>query len=191
MKRLIAILIILLFVVPSAGFAQDVKGYAGIGLGEASADIDLAPAPGNVLFVEDSDTILKVFGGALFNPHFGIEVAYIDFGKIYARETNPIGQFIQVDVEASGFNFAAIGYAPVADILNIYGKAGFLVWDADATTTSNIGIFGTESDDGTDFMFGIGLQVTLDDVLFRIEYERYDIADEDVDAISLAIAYIF
>ena len=200
MKKIIVAVAMLILIAPSAVLAQEIKGYVGLGVGQGTADIDATPIPGAVATtVDDSDTSIKIFGGVLFNPHFGLEFAYADFGELSKNDRNIFGQFINQAFEASAFSIAAVGYLPLSDVFDIYGKAGFALWDADGTLTSNIpGIFGSASESGTDFMFGIGLQYTINAILLRAEFERYtDIGGDDlggtsdIDVLGLAVGYAF
>ncbi len=64
-------------VASSSAFAQ---GYVGGSIGQSDADLDRA----GTISCDNKDTGFKVFGGYMFHPNFGIELAYADLGKATA-----------------------------------------------------------------------------------------------------------
>lgn len=191
MKRLIFAVFVTL---SSQAFAD---GFVGVGLGQASADVDATPIGGVTPSINDSDTSLKIFGGTMFNPNFGIEVGYIDLGEYSALWNDGI-DYLKYKAEASAFYFAALGVAPINDQFGFYAKAGLASWSLDAKETSSFGYSSNTSESGMDLMFGVGGQFSLNNVLLRVEFERFtDVGDadttgqSDVDVIGLSAAYKF
>ena len=155
------------------------EGYFGVGAGKAEADVDGIDL--------GDDTGIKVFGGSKINPNFGFEISYIDFG-----ETTLTGNG-SVTLEASGFDFALMGILPAGQSVELFGKVGILMWDADATYVSVPGIgSGTVSDDGTDINFGVGINFNMSDKFtFRGSYEMFEMDDIEIDYLSAAVLYRF
>ncbi len=184
-----------LFALSPSVFAQ---GYVGIGFGQASADIDAAPIVGVPPMVDDEDTSFKIFGGAMLNQNFGLEVGYADFGEMSVTWDDGV-DYIKDAAEASAFYAAAIGMLPINEQAGLFAKFGFARWDLDLQETSSIpGVGGSLSESGTDPMFGIGAQFAVNNVLLRAEFERFmDIGDEnttgqsDVDVLGLSAAVKF
>lgn len=168
-------------------FAQagETGWYLGGSIGTAAFDVvideDIPSAPA---FNED-DFAWKILGGYNFGltPIFdlGIEGGYVNFG-------NPSGtvEDIPVSLETTGWDiFGVIGFdiGPVG----VFGKVGYLYWDADAIVDDVSGSF-----DGSDLAYGLGLRFNLASLEIRGEYELFDIEDaEDVSMWSLGLAYHF
>ena len=130
--------------------------------------------------LDEDDTGGQVYGGYQFNDYFSLQANYYDFGKI--EEGNN-----QLDVE--GFGIAAIGYLPISERFRLLGKIGIHDWDADrfGRVASQI-----TDDSDTDAFYGVGLEYSFTDKLsLRTEVERYEVADFDVDAISVGLRYSF
>ncbi len=183
MKRVI---LAALFAISSPVFAQ---GYVGIGFGQASADLsEVGPINGVYPSVDDSDVSFKVFGGTMFNPNIGLEVGYADFGEMSATWDDGI-DFIKSAGEASAFYVAALGLLPLNEQAGLFVKAGFARWDVDFLATSSFGGTASASDSGTDPMFGIGAQFTVNNLLLRAEFERFNELEVDVIGVSAAAKF--
>lgn len=155
-----------------ASAAEPVGFYAGAGVGQSMVD---------EYFADDEDTGYQVFGGYQFNPYFGLEAAYTDFGDIDAA--GGIGR-----LEADTFSLAAVGTLPFTDRFSGYAKAGFHSWDAELRGTG----LGRVDDDGTDPTYGLGLQYRFtDNVALRGEYSRFEMDDVDVDLAQLQVRFDF
>jgi len=173
-------------------------GYIGLGLGEATVDIETADfGPGVSTSVDDSDTSFKLFGGYSFNPNFALEGGYVDFGEGGARYTDGIDSITE-EYEANALYVAAIGIIPMNQF-HVYGKAGIARWDLDASVNSTVGLSGSASETGTDLMYGIGVGFDVTPrITLRGEVERYsNVGDEnvtgesDIDVIGITAAMKF
>lgn len=153
--------------------AADKGFYAGAGVGQSLVD------EGSY---DDEDTAFSVFGGYQFNRWFGLEGGYADLGKL---ESSGVGR----DLEASSVYLTAVGTVPFTEKFSGYAKAGFQRWDLD---TALPGVTGTTDDNGTDPIYGVGLQYRFNDkVALRGEYSRFEIEDADVDLAQLQVRYDF
>jgi hypothetical protein len=167
---------------PAAAFAET-GFYAGGSVGGATVDANISDPdlPDNINFNED-DFAWKVFGGFQWDPWFidlGVEVGYVDFGK-------PSSSLVEID--ASGWNIWGVGAFDLGPV-GIFGKLGYIAWDADASLRDTPF---TSSDDGSDIGYGIGAKFELWSLQFRAEYEIYDIEDtDDVSMYSVGVAWIF
>ncbi len=155
--------------------------YVGAGGGFTSVDVcDDLNALG-ATSCDDDDVGFKIFGGLKFNQYFAAEAGYVNLGEVSATLLG-----VGVDVDADGFQLAAVGMYPIEQF-SLLGKVGIYFWDLEAS-----GGGATVSDDGTDIMFGIGGAFHFTPQLsVRGEWERFDFDGDDVDLFSASIVYNF
>lgn len=184
--------------------------YLGIGIGSSEADIrgdaeEAFLAVGGECGVnvtctfDESDTGIKIFGGSRFSPNFALEGFYVDFGSVSASATGPSTSggtlTLTLSADASAFGLAAVGLFPIGGTFDFIAKAGLARWSADTTASAVDTAAGSgsasESDDGVDPMFGIGLQWNGGAVSIRGEFERFDVSDTDVDLLSVSAIFSF
>lgn len=160
---------------PEAGF------YAGAGGGFTTVDVcDDLNALG-ATSCDDSDFGFKIFGGFKFNQYFGAEAGYVNLGEVSATLSG-----IGVEVDADGFQLAAVGTYPIEQF-SLLGKVGIYIWDLEASAAG-----ASVSDDGTDIMFGLGGAFHFTPQLsVRGEWERFDFDGDDVDFFSASVIYNF
>ena len=157
--------------------------YVGGGIGSAAVDANLDVQLPSLPDFDESDTGYKLFAGynwQLSNFALGIEGGYSNFGKPSANIEG-----IGLQVEPTGVNLwgiAALGLGPV----DLYGKAGYLMWDADAVVDGSV-----STDDGSDPGFGVGLRFNAGKLQLRGEYEVFDIDGADLSMLSVGLAYRF
>jgi len=125
----------------------------------------LADAPYNVPYrepavavsdPEGTDFTFKVFAGARFGTYFGVEAGYINMGEpsdAYAFEIPAIFstatglqvrpfQERQIDVETKldGFQGYLVGFLPLSETIEVFGKVGLLAWNQDTLIVDRIGV---------------------------------------------------
>lgn len=146
--------------------------------GQSTVEVDSAG-------FDESDTGFKLFGGWNAMTHLRVEGGYADLG-------GPSGSVDGVDAEAdvSAWDAFATGVIPLGK-WELFGKAGFVMWDADVRVSS--GPFSVrESSDGTDIAYGVGTAYRLGDGFgLRLEWEVFDFDDADVNMISGGIEFRF
>lgn len=143
------------------------NGYFGFGVGSATYTED---------DFEESDTGLNIYGGVKANQNLGLEVSYMDFGK---QEGNYYGY--DASVEATGIGFAAVGFLPLSDNFDLFGKVGLLAWDVDVSLGGLSG-----NDDGSDLLFGFGAVFQLSEQFaLRGAWEFVDLDGADLDMLSI------
>lgn len=159
----------LLMLVTNGASAAQPGGYLGFSLGSADDEI-----------LDESDTGYKLLGGFTANENLGIEIAFVDLGSYPAFD--PI--FGPVVLDQYGVAFNGVGYLPVGNYLDLFGKLGLFAWTVDV---------GFATDDGMDLTYGFGASLRMDSRLsIRAEWERFtDISGGDVDLLSAGIAYHF
>jgi hypothetical protein len=160
--------------------------YVGGSVGNSTLQVDFVdPIGGGSLTFDENDFSWKVFGGYMFDLpviNLGVEAGFRDLGgpsATLAAETYGI------DVTAwDAYGVAGFDLGPV----NVFGKLGFVSWDADLTVAG----FDVGSDDGTDTAYGIGASISLGSFAIRAEYEMFDVSDvEDLYMLSAGFVYTF
>lgn len=127
---------------------------------------------------DDDDSVWKVYTGFSFNQALGIELSWVDFNEV--REAGN-------SLDADGWGAAAVLSLPLSENFALYGKAGQFFWDSEARA---LGI--PIDDDGDDPFFGAGAKFRLNDALdLRLEWERYDVADIDLDTVFIMLQASF
>ncbi len=212
---LITSVAVTLFTAPTA-FAANVGGYIGASIGgskvkdaPSGSEYDaqlLAEAPSITATssVDDTDNGWKIYGGYKFNQNMAVEGSYADFGEmtIDSNVTSPFQGTLDTTWEAQTLAVAGVGILPLAYSMELFGKIGVHYWDVDYQRTASAGGgvgSASESENGTDLLFGVGAGYTLNNnFALRAEWERYgNIGDDnttgefDVDMWSVGVMYTF
>jgi len=169
--------IICLMALPAA--AADNGFYIGGSVGRS----DITTGELTTVDVEGDANGYKVFGGYRFLTFLSVEGTYADFGTIKdpARSS---------EVNMDGFGAQAVAYIPLG-IADIFGKAGFFDWSADVKS-SNVSAPISVKKDGTDPVYGAGIQFRIQSWAVRGEVEYYDIKGTDkVYMYSVGASYTF
>lgn len=159
-----------------AGTAQaaDNGFYLGASLGRSNVDISKGPVK-----LDDNDTGYKLIAGFRPLDWLGVEVNYVDFGKMKERD-------YQADGDA--FSAFAVGFVPVGPV-DLFAKAGLVNSD---TKVKLRDVGQVLKSDGTNFAYGVGAQLRFLSLSVRAEYEVYD-ADhvKDLNMFSIGATYTF
>lgn len=160
--------------------------YLGGSLGQTTLETEIMdPIGGGSFTFDEDDSSWKAYGGFTFDLpviKLGVEGGYRDLGGPSA--TYAAGAY-GVDVTAwDAFGVAGFDLGP----LSLFGKLGFISWDADFTEDG----FDAGSDDGTDTAYGVGAAINLGSFQLRAEYEMFDVSDvEDLYMLSAGFVYTF
>jgi OmpA-OmpF porin, OOP family len=176
--------------------ATQASAQAFVGGSFGKSDIDSEITDGLITSgsVDGKDTGFKVFGGYMFNRHFGVEGAYVDLGEVSYS-----GDFFGAPVtggkvEVSGVNIAALGSYPITEQFSVFGKIGLFIWDVEASDTTG-GVPFSAKEDGRDISFGVGLGYNFTRNLgVRLEWERFKVeavSKADADLISVGVVWRF
>lgn len=135
-------------------------GYSKISIGDSDFSVDF------------NGFGYKVFGTYMFNNNFGVEGSWLDFGNL----SENIAGLGEAEVDADGFDLFLVGAYPVSDEADLFGKIGFVSWDAKSKLDGVV----EGSDSGTDLALGFGGRFkTSNNFVLRAEYEWFDIEDTD------------
>ncbi len=191
MNRFLIACLACLVLLPIAVATQSCS-YVGVGGGSATWDLGETSGFDQV---DDSDTLIKVFGGFDLGETFAIELAYADLGE--ASVSAPIPGFeTTLTWEATAISAALAGQLPLGETFALFGKAGMAYWDAEFTLETTF--FGfplppvSDSGTGVDPLFGFGLAIMPGETFgFRLEFERYLSVAEDIDVDVASASVLF
>ncbi len=128
--------------------------------------------------LKDNRGTWRAFGGVEFGRIFSLQVGHIDFGR--SEDGN-------AEMEADGNTVAGMVALPVTDVFAPYAKVGNLSWDRERS----LGPL-SSSDSGDDPFYGAGVRLTLTDHTdLRLQYERFQLDDTDLDMASAGIQFNF
>lgn len=156
---------------------REISPYVGGGIGYYRLN------DGNFL---DEDERLKddryawrAFAGVDFARFLALEAGYIDFAKASSGNAS---------LDVDGWTAAVVGAIPLTQTFALTGKVGNLWWDA----TQETGAGGRSSDSGDDIFYGVGVRFSMTpNTDLRVEYDRYEVDDVDLDTASLNLQYRF
>lgn len=167
------------------------QAFVGASIGQSDVDEDITAGLVTSGSVDSKDNAFKVFGGYMFNRHFGVEGAYVDLGEVSYSGFFFGSPVTGGKVEATGFNVAALGSYPVTEEFSVFGKIGLFIWEAEASDTTG-GVPFSAKTDGTDISFGLGVNYQFTRNLgVRAEWERFKLDEADADLISVGIVWRF
>ena len=163
--------------------------YVGGALGRTTIDSDVD------LFgidFDDEDTAYKLIAGIRPFDALSFEASYIDFGSVVFDNRDIVSDGIRSELDSQAIDVQAVGYLG-GPVLEFFGKAGIVFWDADAVLQGGIGgVDLSDSDSGTDIVFGGGIQAQFGSLAARVEYESFEIADADgVELWSFGLTWTF
>lgn len=125
------------------------------------------------LGLDEEDTMWKAFIGAHLNNWLGIEGGYV----FMDRAENQGSSF-----EAEGFTAAALITFPIAQKSAFFIKGGGFWWDAETRGAVNTNRSNSDPFYGAGFRIGLAENFSL-----RLEYERYEVVDTDIDTASIGL----
>jgi OOP family OmpA-OmpF porin len=144
-------------VMPLAAHAEG--SYVKLGVGQSEYKVESE---------SENKTATSIAYGFSVNKNFGVEVGYVNFGKIEAS-----AQDIYVSAKNQSFYLAGVGTLALTDAFSIYGKLG---------ATSNRfevgldmpGLSGTARETKTRPLLGVGLAYNFTkDIAGTLEYQQY------------------
>lgn len=178
-SSLFVVLALMMIAIPAA--AADNGFYLGGSVGQASFTTgDLS----DVSFNGDA-TGYKIFAGGRFITLLGAEASYVDFGQI-DNAVDTTGY----KADVTGYTIQAVGYLPLG-LADIFVKGGLFQWDAKLHATID-GSTASVSSDGSDPVYGAGIQFRIRSFAVRGEVEYYDVKNADeLYMYSVGASYTF
>ena len=169
----------------TAAQAADNGFYLGAGVSQVKLD-DVGDDfnTGNVNDFKLDDTSWKLIGGFRPLDSFAVELNYMDLGD----ESRSAGG-VQFNAEGKAYAAYAVGFLPVGPV-DLFAKGGLVRWESEATASGPLGFQFDE--DGTEFGYGVGVQVRLGSLGARLEYEQFDVDHTDgVELLTLGVTWTF
>ncbi|WP_047533781.1 outer membrane protein [Methylotenera sp. N17] len=165
-------------------FAEDYGFYAGLNIGIGKADFNTP----NGLDKSRSLVSGLVLGYKL-NQYFGVEGQYTGIGKVTDN--------VSGSAKADALSLSAIGYLPVNEEFNLYGKLG--VAATKSTVSSSLSPMNDAS--RTSVTYGFGGQYNLNkDIGMRLGWDHYNAAVDmssgnkhniNANVVSVGVVYNF
>jgi OOP family OmpA-OmpF porin len=159
-------------------------GYVGISAGRSYFDLGSGIGAFNT---DDKGSAYSIYGGSFFNPNFGLELAYIDFGDISRGGGTS---------EAYGANLSLVGRIPVGQAFSLTGRLGSTYGRTEVSSVAASGITaGKES--GFGFSYGIGAEYAFNQNLSAVvRYDEHDLkyigsGRDSVGVASIGLKYRF
>jgi len=167
--------------------AADNGFYIGAGVTQTNFDID---STGD----DDVDDVLddlldesnnfKIIVGWRALDWLALEANYIDTGGGEIGDGVSSASIDTNAITVSGLLIAEIG------IVDLFAKVGVAQWNADLDFDDPQFEF-SESEDGTDVLYGAGVGLHFGSLGLRAEYETFDADGLDVNTLSLSFTYTF
>jgi opacity protein-like surface antigen len=204
--------------------AAETGFYGGLGIGISKTELDSTvvfddgvntPVPAELDFAEN-DVMFKIFGGYRFFDFLGFEAGWTYLGKPDGDQKMPDQPLpyvadpntrLSTELEVKGYTLNVVGYLPIGEQWELFGKVGAFIWDADdiqvrsrvdtaGSPSSNSPVFRNAIEDdtsGEDLMAGFGVDfLPTDDITLRAEFEYYDVDDTDkVYSLGFSAIYRF
>jgi hypothetical protein len=170
----------------TGAYAQDNGFYFGGGITRTSLDTSsdfIEDAPD--FSIDDDDNGWKLVAGMRLLDWFAVEGNYVDFGGVNAGNDALGGEY-----ELTGFDAFAVGFLS-APFVDVFGKVGAIRWDAEGRVSFG-GVNFSDTETGTDFAWGGGVQARFGSLAARLEYERFEVDNTDeVAMITLGATFTF
>ena len=172
-------LIMALTLAPADSYAGD--SYWGIGFGKSSFNIK--PLYGSNE-VDDSGAFKVVIGSRFGNLGYEMDFSFASYDwKGLSSATH----------NASNVVFAGLGYLPISDSFDIYGKLGLNLW---GTTVDYSGTL-YDGDNGVGVAYGAGMDIQVTDKMtIRAEYQAMNgigdgIDEGDISNVTVSLLFDF
>jgi hypothetical protein len=201
MKHILLLGMILPAATGTAVQASDMHFYLGGSYGWSDADSGITVSTASL---DEADNGYKAFLGLQITDFLALEGQYADLGgvSLWGNDgdrfwVDGTGYMFTADNAHFRFDNQSLGLSalfqiPIAEVFRPFVRIGYQWWKMDATATSDIGPHTPYSFNGDDLFYGGGLGFLFEQhLLFRLEFERYELSDRDIDFTSFSLGYQF
>lgn len=161
--------------------------YIGASYGKGEHDLTFDnPATEN--FFDGDVTTMSVFVGKDLNETFALEGFYANLGEsqIFVDAAN------NAKIKVTTMGIAVKAGTNLTNDIRGYVKVGYHSWKSKSNELDTGVAQPTEKDDGTDVLYGIGVEYKLTDSTAIIAaYDRYTVDDSNGTDMSIGIKYRF
>lgn len=163
----------------------DFWGYVGASAGESKFRTDCNRTI-TQFECDTKDTGWKVYAGGKFNPIFGLEVGYTDFGRIKSSGGETDAWAVPISLTAG---------TPLGERFGVFGKVGGLYGRTDVSASLE-SLVETGHKSGWGWTYGAGATFAITPALqLRADWDRYKLdfvgGREDVDMLSAGLQVRF
>ena len=160
--------------------------YVGLSVGKAKHDFKFEDPSTNDYFDGDVTT-MSFYVGKDFNETFAIEGFYLNGGEsqIYVNASNVW------KIKGTAMGIAVKAGTNLSDDIRGFVKVGYHSWKA-TTKGLESGVVDNSKDDGTDVLYGLGVEYKLSDTTAVVAaYDRYTLDDSYINDMNIGIKYRF
>lgn len=159
-------------------------GYVGLDLGRSKFQNSCGAAG---FGCDRSDQAARLYLGGYFNPNFGAEVGYVDYGDM---------QRAGGSTSARGLNLSLVGRAPLTQTFGLYGKLGATYGRTRVSAAPGSGVTGgSENGWGPAYALGVSWQFAPKwSTVLELNREKFDYAgntSEWVRSTNIGLRYHF
>jgi OmpA-OmpF porin, OOP family len=147
---------------PTGSWFGSGHGYLGLNIGRSHYGVSCG---GTAFVCDNTDRSIRISAGTMASNYWGVELGYVDLGKIARAGGN---------TRAQGLNLSVVGKAPLAQQFSVFGKVGATYGRTETSSLAGSGIAaGTER--GLGLSYGAGLSWDFTPRLSAtLEWDSYD-----------------
>jgi len=200
MKKLVFVFAALL--AAQGAVAQEQQKFYVFGqVGSAKVDIDKsandaalrgAGATNLSSTVNDTATAVMIGAGYKFVPQASVEIAYLKASDYTYKASFTQGTATET-ISGSGVGLNLVGYLPLGEKVNAYGKLGIWSFSVDDTATISAAGFAqaSQSSSNTTPMIGVGIEFKVTpQIAIRAEYDHFNKIGDDTTIGSSKLDYL-
>ncbi len=167
------------------------QGYIGLGLGQSRAHLDC----GGASTCDKTGNASKIYGGYMFGPQYGAELAYYNQGKAKVTGTDPMLGDLTGRFKGQGYGAYGVVAMPLADGA-LFAKLGVVSAKVTLDATSSVAGSASESERHTNVAWALGGDYNFSKALAgRLEFERvrakFMSETTDIDLVTLGLLMRF
>jgi hypothetical protein len=196
-RNKIIALVISLIAMPTFAYTQ-AKYYVGAEYTKNKIDTGISNVSSRL---DEEDNGYSIFFGSPINKDFDIEVSYNNFGEASLsgvtgnqfRYGGTLYEFTSagtVKAEATSFGIAVKPKLNINKNFDLVATLGAHRWESDLTASSTSGK-ATETDEGIDLFYGVGLKGNFDTFSVGLNYNIYKLDSEDVTSMGIRVSAAF
>jgi hypothetical protein len=196
-RNKIIALVISLIAMPTFAYTQ-AKYYVGAEYTKNKIDTGISNVSSRL---DEEDNGYSIFFGSPINKDFDIEVSYNNFGEaslsgVTGNQFRYGGTLFEftgagtIKAEATSFGIAVKPKLNINKNFDLVATLGAHRWESDLTASSTSGK-ATETDEGIDLFYGVGLKGNFDTFSVGLNYNIYKLDSEDVTSMGIRVSAAF